>query len=303
MTNLSGNENSFIECYDIGGTNIRAAFIVNGCLDKTFVNEKTEKTRVGSLVDQIKRISSSLRKAHPEIPTSQIKAASLAFPGPVEGTRLLGSKPLDFDEEIDFNCLLGDFFNIPLIMGNDLNMASQGELALGEFRETKNFCLLTISTGIGVGVIMNGSLYDRQTEIGHNILETNPQSANSCLGHSGCWAAQASGVGLEKTVEKMGRKLTASEIFEEPDFQEVVSKVRQYNAYGIGNLINAYDPEKIIIMGSLGLKQFNKIIPKPDMIKQYTLLKNIPDIVPTILGENIGLFGAYFSAINFLKTR
>ena len=302
MTNLTSNEKGIIECYDIGGTNIRAAFIVNGQLKEPFVNERTDKSNVVSLVQQIKRISSSLRKNHPVFSESQIQAASLAFPGPVERTKLLGSKPLEFDEEIDFQNLLGDYFNIPLILGNDLNMASQGELALGKFRDTKNFCLLTISTGIGVGVIMNGSLYNRQTEVGHIVLETNSDLANPCLGHRGCWGAQASGAGIERTVEKMGRKLSSSEIFEDPQFQDVVNKVKKYNAYGIGNLINAYDPEKIIIMGSLGLKQFNKIIPEPDMIKQYTLLRNIPEITPTSLGENIGLFGAYFSARNFLKT-
>jgi glucokinase len=296
VTDQTDNKCGFVECYDIGGTNIRAALIVDGQINGSFINERTEKTSVGSLVQQIKRISTSLRKSHQEIPLIQIQAASLAFPGPVEGMKLMGSKPLDFDEEIDFFSLLGDFFNIPLIVGNDLNMASQGELALGQFRDTKNFCLLTLSTGIGVGVIMNGSLYNRQTEIGHIILETNPNSANPCLGHNGCWAAQASGTGIEKTVEKMGKTLTASEIFEDPQFQETVSKIKKYNAYGIGNLINAYDPEKIIIMGSLGLQQFNKVIPEPDMIRKFTLLKNIPEIIPTVLGENIGLFGAYFSA-------
>jgi glucokinase len=301
MTNFTINEKGIIECYDIGGTNIRAAFIVNGKLKRPFVNERTNKSNIVSLVQQIQRISSSLRKKHPVFSAGQIMAASLAFPGPVEGTKLLGSKPLEFDEEIDLQNLLGDYFNIPLIIGNDINMASQGELALGKFRDIKNFCLLTLSTGIGVGVIINGSLYNRQTEVGHIVLENNSDLANPCLGHRGCWVAQASGAGIERTVEKMGRKLSSSEIFENPQFRDVVNKVKKYNAYGIGNLINAYDPEKIIIMGSLGLKQFNKVIPEPDMIKKYTLLKNIPEITPTSLGENIGLFGAYFSALNFLK--
>jgi glucokinase len=301
MANHNINEKGIIECYDIGGTNTRAAFIVNGQIKKPFVNEKTDKTNIVSLVQQIQRISSSLRKKHPVFSKSPVQAASLAFPGPVDGTKLLGSKPLQFDEEIDFQDLLGDYFNIPIILGNDLNMASQGELSLGKFRDTKNFCLLTLSTGIGVGVIINGSLYNRQTEVGHIVLENNSDLANPCLGHRGCWGAQASGAGIERTVEKMGRKLSTSEIFEIPQFQDVVNKVKEYNAYGIGNLINAYDPEKIIIMGSLGLKQFNKIIPEPDMIKKYTLLKKIPEITPTSLGENIGLFGAYFSALNSLK--
>ena len=87
MNNLADNKNGFIECYDIGGTNIRAALIVDGKIEEPFINEKTEKNNVGSFVQQIKRVSSSLRKAHPEISINNIQAASLAFPGPVEGTR------------------------------------------------------------------------------------------------------------------------------------------------------------------------------------------------------------------------
>jgi glucokinase len=296
MNNLTSSERDVFECYDIGGTNIRAALIGDGRIIEPFVNVSTEKNNVDSLIQQIKKISSSLRGKHPDITSGQIKTVSIAVPGPVEGMTLLGSKPLEFDEEIDFISLLGDYFNVPLLVGNDLNMAVQGELALGKFNGINNFCLLTLSTGIGVGVIVNGSLYNRKTEIGHSIIETNPRLANPCLGHSGCWVAQASGNGIEKTVEAMGEKLTTFEIFEEPKFQELVDRVREYNAYGIGNLINAYDPEKIIVMGSLGLKQFNKVIPEPSQIRKYALSKNIPEILPTVLGENIGLLGAYFSA-------
>tara|TARA_B100000686_G_scaffold346446_1_gene433151 strand:- start:3026 stop:3937 length:912 start_codon:yes stop_codon:yes gene_type:complete len=302
MIMSSDKEKDFIECYDIGGTNIRAALISQGKIEEPFLKEKTEKDNVDSFVQQIKNISSLLRKQHSRITSEQIKAVSMAVPGPVEGMKLLGSKPLDFYEEINFENLLGGYFGIPLLLGNDLNMASQGELALGKFKDKKNLCLLTISTGIGVGVIINGAIYDRKTEIGHNIIETNPQLANPCLGHNGCWAAQSSGFGIEKTVEKIGKNINASQVFEEPQFQEVVDKVRKYNAYGIGNLINAYDPEKIIIMGSLGLKQFDRIIPEANLIKQFTLVNSVPEIAPTELGENIGLLGAYYSAIKIIKS-
>ena len=94
----------------------------------------------------------------------------------------------------------------------------------------------------------------------------------------------------------MGEKLTTVEIFQEPKFKQLLGRVREYNAYGIGNLINAYDPEKIIVMGSLGLKQFNKVIPEPSLIRRYTMSKRIPEVLPTVLGEEIGLLGAFFSA-------
>ena len=299
MNNARNEDTHLIECYDIGGTNIRGALIADGHIQKPSVNMETTKGNIASLVQQIKNISTALRKQLNH--QNRVTAISVAVPGPVKNGIMLGSKPLDIDKDVEFQHLLGDYFNVPLIVGNDLNMASCGELALGKFKDVQNFCLLTISTGIGVGIVINGTLYDRKTEIGHNILETDPRLANPCLGHSGCWSAQSSGAAIDQTAMKLKMKITTSEIFKDSRFQGAINKVREYNAHGIGSLVNAYDPEKIIVMGSLGLKQFDRIIPSPEMIRRYTLIRDIPEIVPTALGENIGLYGSYFGAKKFLR--
>ena len=62
MTNFTINEKGIIECYDIGGTNTRAAFIVNDQLKEPFVNERKDKRSVVSLVQQSQRISSSAQQ-------------------------------------------------------------------------------------------------------------------------------------------------------------------------------------------------------------------------------------------------
>ena len=164
----------------------------------------------------------------------------------------------------------------------------------------KNFCLLTLSTGIGVGVVLNGQKTNNVTEIGHNVIEKDSRFANSCQGHSGCWVSQASGYGIEETLKRAGHR-KIKDFYKRDIFHGIINRIKEYNAHGIGNLINAYDPEKIIIMGSLGLKLFEKIIPEKDDIKQYTIIRPIPEIKPTKLGDNIGLLGAYYHAIDKLK--
>jgi predicted NBD/HSP70 family sugar kinase len=77
-----------------------------------------------------------------------------------------------------------------------------------------------------------------------------------------------------------------------------VQLVKEYNAHGFGILVNAYDPEKIIIMGSVGMKEFDCIIPDKKDIARYTLVQTIPDVEPTLIGEDIGLYGAYYRASN-----
>jgi|TARA_B100000959_G_scaffold281160_1_gene344598 predicted NBD/HSP70 family sugar kinase len=299
MNNTRTGNTHLIECYDIGGTNIRGALIADGRIQKLSFNVETIKGNIASLVQQVKNISTALRKQLNH--QNRVKAVSMGVPGPVKNGIMLGSKPLNIGEDVEFQYLLGDYFNVPLIVGNDLNMAARGELALGKYKGLQNFCLLTISTGIGVGIVINGTLYDRKTESGHNILETDHRLANPCLGHSGCWSAQSSGAAIDQTAMKLGVKMTTSEIFKDSRFQGAINKVREYNAHGIGSLVNAYDPEKIIVMGSLGLEQFDRIIPSAEMIRRYTLIRDIPEIVPTTLVENIGLYGAYFEAKNFVR--
>ncbi len=291
------NKKQFIiECYDIGGTNIRAALIINGKIKEPFLIERTDKRTRNSLINQIKSLSTILRKKHPKISPKQINATSMAVPGPVKHLKMLGSQPLEMKNTLDFGKSLKEFFESPLVVDNDLNVASQGELTFGKSEGIKNFCLLTISTGIGVGVIINGMLYNRNTELGHCIIEKKADCANPCLGHNGCWVAQASGEGIKKTAERMGERIDALMVFNNTKYQKLIERVKEYNAHGIGNIINAYDPEKIIIMGSLGLKQYDKIIPEPERIRNYTLLKVVPEIRRTDLGENIGLLGAYANA-------
>ena len=66
-----------------------------------------------------------------------------------------------------------------------------------------------------------------------------------------------------------------------------------YNALGIGNIINTYDPEMIIVMGPLGLNQFKSIIPTKKQIEKYTIIRPIPSIVKTYHSDDLGLLGAF----------
>jgi hypothetical protein len=76
--------------------------------------------------------------------------------------------------------------------------------------------------------------------------------------------------------------------------------VKEYNAHGFGVLVNAYDPEKIVIMGSVGMKQFDRIIPDKNDIARYTLVQTIPDVESTLIGGDIGLYGTYYRALSLI---
>lgn len=293
---------NLIECYDIGGTNLRGA-IFDSEADK-ILTEKIIETKKGNIeifLKQIKDVSDFLRA---NVNSNDIKNIVLGVPGPVENNIILGLPPLQIKEKIDIISKLTEIGvkqNIYAL--NDIDAAVLAEKHFGEGQDLKSLCLVTISTGIGAGTIIDGKIIPGG-EYGHNILERDGPIC-SC-GRKGCWVALSSGYAIEKAAEKIyGRKISSKEFFKLYEFgdkkvKELVKKIRDYNAHGFGNIVNAVCVDKIIIMGSVGLEQFDKIIPSKEEIKAYAINK-IPDIVSTKLGKNIGLLGAYVFGKNKLE--
>jgi predicted NBD/HSP70 family sugar kinase len=120
---------------------------------------------------------------------------------------MLGSKPLKIEKSINFQDLLKDYFQVRFFLENDMNMAVNAELAIGFGKASKNFCLVIISTRIGIRIFVDGKIYNRKTEIGHCVIEKDRDRANPFQGYSGCWAAQKSGDGIKKTIEELGLEI------------------------------------------------------------------------------------------------
>lgn len=297
-----------IECYDVGGTNIRGALIEYGS-KKIIKSESSKTVRRDSnrFVEQIKDMSISLRNS---ILSSQIDilAVSLGLPGPVKNAILLESPPLRFHSKLDIPSELKKYIKETIFVDNDLNVAAKAELHLGVGKTVETFYLLTISTGIGVGIVLNGNVINGTSgEFGHNVLERDLNKANKCsCGRMGCWVAMASGYGIESIIKnKFKNDITVENLFEiynngDEKAKEIIDMVRDYNAHGIGNMLNALQVDTVVIMGSIGLNQFNSILPSPEEIKKYTI-NEVPKIQPTRLGSNIGLLGAYISACEKLN--
>jgi predicted NBD/HSP70 family sugar kinase len=116
----------------------------------------------------------------------------------------------------------------------------------------------------------------------------------------------SSGLGIETIIEReLKRKLTIKNFFRlynsDNKIKEIIKRIKDYNAQGIGNMLNAFSVDLIVLMGSIALNQFNKVIPSSEEIKKYTINNKIPKIVPTNLGDNIGLLGTFVFALENLN--
>jgi glucokinase len=209
---------------------------------------------------------------------------------------------------------------------NDANAAALGEMEYGAARGCRNFIYITISTGIGGGIIMDGNLYTGANgmagEIGHMTVEPDGLPCN--CGGSGCWELYASGSAIARRAReeiKSGKKTRLLELaggdldkIDAPLIEKaakqkdalarkLIAETARYLGIGFGSLINIFNPELIVIGG--GLSKMGDILLKPAIREAGK--RSYHDIFKTVrfvtaeLGDNSGVLGAAVYARSELK--
>ncbi len=215
------------------------------------------------------------------------------------------------------NLIEKKFDEIPIYIDNIANVAALGEKWAGAGREAKNLIYIRIGTGIGAGIILNGTIYEGSNgnagEIGHMTIE--PNGPRCRCGNRGCLEALASGAAITKRAitEMLGGRDTLIKELTSGSIEEITAKivaeaakmgdklsleiweeVGEYLGIAIANLINMYNPQIIIIGG--GVAQAEKLLFEP--IKRTVKKRALPGpgklvkIVPSQLGENVSIIGA-----------
>jgi glucokinase len=256
---------------DIGGTNTVFGFIKeNGeslfsNLIPTLANEDANKF-IDRLTNEIK---SNFRQFADKYVLSGIGIAAPSannFNGTIE-------TPSNIKwGKVNFVTLLKKHFQIPIVITNDANAAALGEYEFGLGRGLKNFIVITLGTGLGSGIIINGNLLYSEGglagEFGHTIVKPNGRLCN--CGRKGCLETYASANGIRRTVFKLiARYNEPSELQNIPFTQmtgEIINdlalkgdsiavKAFQYTGKILGkalaNLATSFVPEAIILFGGL----------------------------------------------------
>ena len=310
---------------DIGGTWIRVAICTAD------LNEDNIKLKItGTLKEDKYSISTSVCQLLSDlllennIQKEQVLGIGLATAGPIDmekgevfNNANLGFKAIPIKEPIERR-----FPGIPIYLINDCNGAVLGvHYFEADEDEKDNLVYITMSTGIGGGVICNGHLLlgkeGNAAEIGHGIVEPNSTLLCNC-GAYGCWEIYSSGTGVRsRTLEALREgeldsvilmriakynhgKITAKEVFQaarEGDelSKKIVGECVFYTKVGIGLINNFYDCSTIYFGGSM-MNDKEQIIPL--IIEQFEVdplrftINHPPKIKLTNLGDEVGLRGA-----------
>ncbi|MGQ9781584.1 MAG: ROK family protein [Nitrososphaeria archaeon] len=301
---------------DVGATNIRVAV---GVKDGRILSKVVRRTvREGDEYAISRQILDMIK----ELPREQLENAigvNIGTVGPLN-QRLGSISPTNLPFERSYLVEpISRGLNLPVKMYNDCVAAVIGEKFFGQGREVENLVYITISSGIGGGVFADGRLLlgkdGNAHEIGHLTIDVNGelQCRYGC-GKRGHWEAYCSGLNIPNytrlMAERIERKivkdsvlydrlnvLSSKDVFEAAKTGDhfasaVIENVGRLNAIGFANVINSYDPELIVIGGSVALNN-KELILKPILEKVGDYAVNrIPEIKFTNLGDEVGLYGA-----------
>jgi len=306
---------------DLGGTNIRVALGDDEGRILAKFSERTEKTKgPEGISEQIARIIRCLEKK--EAKTGEIIGIGIGSAGPLDLKRGGLMKPTNIP--YDFIPLvepLEDIFHLPTYLLNDCSTAVMGEKFFGAGKNHENLAYITLSTGIGGGIYVDGHLLigkdGNATEVGHFTIDYEGKLLCGC-GKRGHWEAYCSGNGIPNYVRLLlsqGRfegvkdsllmrrisgdldRLTAKILYDcakagDPLALELVDKIGILNSVGFACVVDAYDPSLITVGGSISLRNESLIIdPIRRGVKEHAR-NRVPEIKITPLGDDVVLYCA-----------
>ncbi len=306
---------------DLGGTNIAA-----GVVDENYKIIGTGKVKTGAhrsndeiADDMAKAARMAIEDAGVDI--SEIVAMGVGSPGSVIPSKgiVATSNNLKFSN-LPLCAMMKERLGVDFYLENDANAAAYGELLAGAGKGCKDFVAITLGTGVGGGIIIDGKIFsgfnNAGGELGHTVITVDGEQCN--CGRKGCWEVYASATALirqtkaemEKNKESAMWKLcggdlsrvngkTAFDAMREGDESgtKVVNQYCRYVAVGVANAINIFQPEVLCIGGGISKEGDTLIKPIVETIEAERYSKNVEmqTIVKTAdLGNDAGIIGAAF---------
>ncbi|MEZ0290183.1 MAG: ROK family protein [Sulfolobales archaeon] len=308
-------EPKVVLAYDVGATWIRAGLFIEREERLEMIARSKVRTRGDSVVD----FEESLREALDQLPQDLVRetvSIGIGSIGPLDLKRAILNPPNIRAKNIDLKVIFKKISGgIPVYLANDCVAAVIGEYFYGVGRGYNNIVYITISTGIGAGVIVDGEPLigkdGNAHEIGHLVIDRSMGIKCGC-GGIGHWEGMCSGSGMPRLAEYLARKreyrdsrlrekieresVDARDIFNlyharDPLAIDVVEECLEINAAGVASVVNAYDPEILVLGGSVVLNNKWIVEEIEKRIDKY-LINRAPKIEITRFEEDIVLIGA-----------
>lgn len=296
---------------DLGGTNIAAGLVdENGKL----IYKKSIPTGADRSAEEIIKdmadIALDIVNENGYV-LEDVKSIGVGCPGSVdkENGILIYANNLPFSntnirEEIQ------KYIDKPVFLENDANCAAWAEAKSGAAKGTKNSVTVTLGTGVGGGIVINGTVLDG--ELGHTVIKADGEQCT--CGRKGCWEAYASATALIRQTKQAAEADKNSKLWEyrnkdgkfngvsafnaaqagDKTAQQVVDNYVKYIGIGIANIVNTFQPEVIAVGGGVSNQGESLLGPVREYIKGETYNIGIKSwrVEKAVLGNDAGIIGA-----------
>lgn len=314
--------NKYIFGVDLGGTTVKMGlFDVSGkVLDKweipTVTANKGERI-LPDIADSIKA-----KMAEKEIEQAEVAGIGLGAPGPVDADGVIyKTANLGWDTVFSIPEALRQYVDLPVMAGNDANVAALGEMWQGGGKGYKDMVMVTLGTGVGGGIIANGRMITGATgaagEIGHIHVEDTETQECGCH-NKGCLEQYASATGVVRLAKQRLEKnddpsimrtgeLSAKLVFDSVKAGdkvaiEVAQQFGEYLGKGLAAIAAVVNPQVFVVGG--GVSKAGEVI--FEYVKPYYMqyafhaCKNAEFVLAT-LGNDAGIYGAAKLVLDSVK--
>jgi len=289
---------------DLGGTKILA-----GLLDRD--GEVAERREVPTPTGSQPELLQGVVEAIESVRDDSVAAIGLGIPSVVDRTGVaLGSNNIPL-AGVALGRVVEERFGIPAVVDNDANVAALAEWKRGAGRGVEDLIMLTLGTGVGGGVVLDGRLFRGWAELGHIVvLADGPRCQGSCTG-CGHLEAVASGNAADRAAAELwGADGTAEQLVAratEGD-EAAIGRLRSIGRLlgaGIGSLVNVFGAELVVVGGGFGLAAAPLLFePALEVARREALRPARAGLrlVSAELGTDAGLMGAGLLALESLDT-
>ncbi|HEX6434915.1 MAG TPA: ROK family protein [Gemmatimonadales bacterium] len=319
----------FVLGIDIGGTNLVVGSVAqDGSALRALGSEPTHaEAGQSDVLDRLITLAQrSIAQTRREVPGAEIIGVGVGAPGPLD-TRsgiVLLTPNLGW-VNLPLRQIIHERLGLPAALDNDANCAVLGEWWMGAARGSKIAIGITIGTGIGGGLILDGKLFhgasDCAGEIGHTTIDTEGRRCK--CGNYGCLEAYASGPNIAlRAVEEITagavsrlagyvggdlKQITAQTVYQAAHdgddlALEVVNDTAKFLGTGIANLLNIFNPEVVVVCGGVTLAGDHLFVPLRREVARRAF-KPAVSVCRIVPGELVGTAGVYGAAKVFLDHR
>lgn len=293
---------------DLGGTNIQGAAARGDEILSRGKIATRAKEPATAVLDDIAKLALELAAGQP------IAAVGLGLPGlldPEKGICLIAEN-LGW-QDVPVTEVLQEKLQAPVFIENDARVAALGELAQGKARGCKDFIYITVGTGIGSGIYIDGKLLRGSRwcagEVGHMVMD--PRGEECTCGNRGCLETLASAPAITRAARKAAaynpesvlafvrpEQIDAAAVFRAAIIDkiaaEIVDSAMTWLGIAIANLVNVFNPELVVIGGGVSLAGEELLQPIQIAVDNLCLRvqKNTVTITTSALGDRAGVAGA-----------